>query len=292
MFHERSYESHASGFAKDLIDPERIKIAESWFNEGTADAWRHARGYEIGSILGGIPGERWLTVGDGRFGLDAARLMKTGVKNALATDLDESLLRSGKDRGIIFEYRVENAERLSFQDHSFDYVFCKEALHHFPRPAIALYEMLRVARKGVILIEPNDRKQSLARRLVAGIRSLLGKGRHMDTNAYEDSGNYVYAISPREIEKTAMAINLPCVAFKPLNDAYVPGLEFEPVGSPAYLKMLQKIQFRDLLCNVGLDQAMLLMACLFQEPPVDARTAAMKRAGWRFSDLPRNPYLT
>jgi ubiquinone/menaquinone biosynthesis C-methylase UbiE len=291
MFHERSYKSHASGFAEDLVNPERIRIAESWFDEGTADAWRHARAYEIGSLLGGIPDERWLTVGDGRFGLDAARLMKAGVQNVLATDLDESLLRAGKERGVISEYRVENAEKLSFQNHSFDYVFCKEALHHFPRPAIALYEMLRVARKGVILIEPNDRKHSLARGFVAAARSILGKGRHMDANAYEDSGNYVYAISRREIEKTAMAINLPCVAFKPLNDAYVPGLEFEPAGSPAYRKMLRKIGFRNLLCNAGLDEAMLLMAALFHEPPESGRISAMGQSGWRFSNLPRNPYL-
>lgn len=291
MFHERSYKSHETGFANDLVDPARTRIAESWFNEGTADAWRHSRAYQIASILGGVPGERWLTIGDGRFGLDAVRLKQKGVVDVYATDIDETLLREGKARGLIDAYSIENAESLSFGDGSFDYVFCKEALHHFPRPAIALYEMLRVARKGVILVEPNDRLRSLARRLVAGAHRLFGRGRHMDAAAYEDSGNYVFTISPREIEKVAMGINLPCVAFKSLNDAYIPGLEFEPAGSPAYRRMIGKIRFRDFLCRLGIDEPMLMMGALFHEKPEEQRVQAMEQAGWRVADLPRNPYL-
>jgi SAM-dependent methyltransferase len=40
-------------------------------------------------------------------------------------------------------FQKENAEQLSFEDESFDFVLCKEAYHHFPRPMIALYEMIR-----------------------------------------------------------------------------------------------------------------------------------------------------
>ena len=139
MFHETSYASHAKGFAADLVDPERKRIAASWFDGTTADAWRHARGYEIADYLGGAPGEHWFTVGDGRFGLDAIRLKKRGVSDVLATDIDESLLRAAREQGLLPEYRVENAEKLSFANNAFDYGFCKEAYHHFPRPMIALY---------------------------------------------------------------------------------------------------------------------------------------------------------
>ncbi|MCX7986598.1 MAG: class I SAM-dependent methyltransferase, partial [Bacteroidales bacterium] len=54
------------------------------------------------------------------------------------------------------KYRKENAEQLSVPDNSYDYVSCREALHHFPRPYLALYEMLRVSKKGIIIIEPID----------------------------------------------------------------------------------------------------------------------------------------
>lgn len=84
------------------------------------------------------------------------RLGEKGFRNCCPTDISEYLLAEARRRGLITKYALENAERLSFADQSFDYVFCKESFHHFPRPYQALYEMLRVAREAVLLIEPND----------------------------------------------------------------------------------------------------------------------------------------
>lgn len=286
MFHEESYKRHAKGFAADLVDPKRKQIAATWFDDSTADYWLHDRCYEIANYLGGNSGERWMTVGDGRFGLDAIRLRSRGIANVLPTDLDESLLRASKERCLISEYSVENAERLSFEDAAFDYVFCKQAYHHFPRPAIALYEMLRVAKKGVILIEPNDRR--LAGSL---LRRLFGFGaKHLDHASYEEDGNYVYSISKREIEKVALGINLPQVAFKGMNEYYYPGLEFEKLDSPAGKKMKRRIAVKDFLCRLGLDKQALLMACLFRVPLEAGQRNKLERNGWQVIDLPRNPY--
>ena len=290
LFQELSYQRHGKGFGGDLSDPGRKKISDSWFDRSTADYWRHSRCYEIAKLLGGVPGERWLTVGDGRFGLDAIRLKEHGVTDALPTDLTEILLKESRGRGLITNYSIENAERLSFADEAFDFVFCKEAYHHFPRPMIALYEMLRVASKGVILVEPNDRHQSPIRILRAAAKTLLGRKRHMDQNSYEEDGNYVFSISERELEKVGMGINLPQVAFKGLNDHYVQGIEFEPLSSGMAKKMLRHIRLRDALCSFGLDHPSLLMACLFHKPLDPDRQRAMKAAGWRIVDLPRNPY--
>ena len=68
----------------------------------------------------------------------------------------KKLLEIGNKIGFINNYSEENAEDLSFNDESFDYVLIKEAFHHFPRPWIALYEAFRVCKKGIVLIEPND----------------------------------------------------------------------------------------------------------------------------------------
>jgi SAM-dependent methyltransferase len=292
MFHERSYDRHSQSFARDLIDPDRKKIAASWYDASTIDAWRHSRGYEIASHLGGVEGETWVTVGDGRFGLDSIRLMERGVAKALATDIDETLLRAAKANGRLTDYCVENAENLSFQDSSFDYVFCKESLHHFPRPAIALYEMLRVSRKGIVLVEPNDRYSSPRRILGVLARTLLGKKRgHMDLGAYEEDGNYIFSISPREIEKVAMAIDMPHVAFKGLNDHYEPGVEFEPVDSSRARKVMSIVKRRDYQCRIGFENYQLLMAVMFHISPSSAQRRSMMEAGWRFVDLPRNPYI-
>jgi SAM-dependent methyltransferase len=296
VFQNESYKRHAQGFADDVIDPVRQRIAASWFDNTTANAWRDLRGYEIADYLGGVPSDSWLTIGDGRFGLDAIRLMARGVVNVLPTNLDPTLLQVSLDKGQIKDFRVENAERLSFADKSFDYAFCKEAYHHFPRPMIALYEMLRVTRKGVILSEPNDRVNSPARMIVAALKRVLGGGpRHMDRINYEEDGNYVYSISQREIEKVALGLDIPQVAFKGLNDHYVAGVEFEPcdaVRSRIYRKMRLKVSFRDFLCRIGLDRPLLLMACIFHEGVTGEQRKRMLKNGWRIVDLPRNPYLS
>lgn len=47
------------------------------------------------------------------------------------------------------------ADRLPFEDRSFDAVSCWELLHHLEDPVGALREMWRVARKRVLVFEPN-----------------------------------------------------------------------------------------------------------------------------------------
>ncbi|MGH7224815.1 MAG: methyltransferase domain-containing protein, partial [Gemmataceae bacterium] len=221
MFHDVSAAHHAHGFASYLTDPKDHQVATAWYDFTSADAWLQDRAYEIADHLGRVPEEKWVTIGDGRFGLDSIRLMAHGVINAFATDIDETLLKDAKARGGLSNYRIEDAERLSFQDKSFDYVFCKEALQQCARPSLALYEMLRVAKKGVILVEPNDRINSRVRRARALYKRLLGGPKvHMDINAYEKVGNYISSISPRTVEKIALALNIPQLAFKGLNDAY------------------------------------------------------------------------
>src|SRR6185437_10876246 len=148
------------------------------------------------------------------------------------TDISEDLLKAAQEQGLITRYRVENAERLTFPDHAFDFVFCKESFHHFPRPMLALYEMLRVSTKGVILIEPNDRSRSVLRRAKAALNAVLGRRAHMDALSYEEDGNYIFSISRREIEKVALGLNMPQVAFKGFNDFYCPGVEFAAIDSP------------------------------------------------------------
>ncbi len=48
-----------------------------------------------------------------------------------------------------------DAEHLPFADDTFDVVLCANLLHHLEDPTIAVREMKRVARKHVVLLEPN-----------------------------------------------------------------------------------------------------------------------------------------
>lgn len=93
-------------------------------------------------------------------------------------------------------YRIENSERLSLDSRSFDFVFCKESLHHLARPVLGLYEMLRVCRRAALIIEPYD---ALAGRLLArlGLSTAYETGQVGNLGARD---NFVYRWSRRQLE--------------------------------------------------------------------------------------------
>jgi ubiquinone/menaquinone biosynthesis C-methylase UbiE len=285
-FTEWSYARHRANGE----DASTAGVLEEVLDDTTADAWRHLRGYEIAEYVGRGPGETWLTIGDGRYGLDAIRLRRRGAAAVLASSLDEGTLRVARERGLLDAYAVENAEALSFADGSFDWVFCKEAYHHFPRPMVALYEMLRVARAGVILVEPNDRSASIASRLM----SLVKRRPHADSQSYEEVGNFIHTISAREIEKVAIGVDAAQLALKAYNDHWIHGIGAEPANllrAPLFRKVRRRILLLDVLCAVGLEGPNVLMAAILKRPLEPETARRMRARGWRVVDLPRNPHL-
>lgn len=142
---------------KKVIKSEKEKKkSETWFEKDTVDYWRHKRMRDsLLPLISFYPNSSWLTIGDGRYGTDANYLLSKGV-DAHASDIQEELLKIGNEKGFIKKFSKQNAEALNFSDNEFDFVYCKESYHHFPRPAIAVYEMLRVAKKVIVLQEPKD----------------------------------------------------------------------------------------------------------------------------------------
>lgn len=304
-----SYGAQDANYAQYLADEEKKQVAESWLKEGTVDAWRHERLYRnLDPFLAAFPGAEWLTVGDGRFGKDAHYIDTHGGK-AHASDVSDTLLRKGKEKGYIRTFSKQNAEALSFADRAFDFVLCKESYHHLPRPMLGLYEMLRVARRGVVLIEPHefpelDSLKVIFKRLVKVLMLRAGWGRRLRTrdtaivhfggNTFEPVGNYLYPLSRREVEKVALGLNLPCVAFKGMNDFYIKGVEFEPCTeqSALFRKVKREIERRDRACRTGLsrhDYGLLVAAILKQEPTGELRSG-LAASGFGVVDLPRNPH--
>jgi ubiquinone/menaquinone biosynthesis C-methylase UbiE len=281
-----------------LSDPERQRVGQSWLRDDTLDAWRHARiRAPLKTFVDQDPAGTWLTIGDGRYGTDAHYLLGLGAKSVHCTDISDTLLKIGHNHGFIQAYSAENAEALGFADHAFDYVYCKESFHHFPRPWRALDEMFRVARKAVILTEPRDRVVDRARwsLLPRLLKRLLGKDRQQ--HYFEPVGNYIYSLSEREIEKFMLGMHHTHVAFLASNDAYVPGVEFSALASssPADRRLRSKVQGRikrlDALTRLGLVESTLLTAALFKAAPAPALANALARDGWALKQLPQNPYL-
>jgi ubiquinone/menaquinone biosynthesis C-methylase UbiE len=291
----------------DIHNQEREKIHQSWFDFETVDYWRHDRFYStIEPLASYYKAAKWLTLGDGRYGLDSIKLKNKYGINALPSDLSENMLTEAQRRGLIDEFKVENIENLSFENNSFDVLFCKEAFHHLPRPMIGLYEMIRVAKELVILIEPFDcpKKLSLTNReyLKNGMKILFNKFfkknfqiKHASDNyyyeihdAFETSGNYTYGINVTEINKIVHALDLAGFAFLPFNDTYKVGVEFEKATEEKEMFKYIKRHI-NLLDKQGVHNTCTIV--LFKNQIAEPLRILMKKNGFVFPTRHLNPYI-
>ena len=124
-FHELSYKKHEDHFR--IEDNQLTDLQKSWFRNDTVGYWRFSRTFQpLIPLINNDPKARWLTVGDGRFGLDAIELKHISPSlHVLPTDISPALLKYSKNQGWIDDFSVENAESLSFENDSFDYVLCR-----------------------------------------------------------------------------------------------------------------------------------------------------------------------
>jgi SAM-dependent methyltransferase len=242
----------------------------------------------------------WLTIGDND-GFEANFLARKN-QTAHASDISDTILCESKKEGLISAYSKQNVEQIQFATSSFDYVLCKESVHHFPRPTLGLYEMLRVCKKGVVLVsEPVDILSKMPtilflKNVLDMVHpSLIGKvwKNHF---SFEPVGNYVYKLSEREIEKLSMGIGLPCIAFRGQHLALdiwnIKGILDEPINKKAYKKATRKKRVLDFLSKLGLIPYTSLSCILFKELPEEQLIAALEKVKFKVEILPRNPYLS
>lgn len=295
-FIKASYAQHQASYAHYQQGNEKANHANTWLRQDNVNAFRVNRVYGLlDPWVALFPKSTWMTVGDGRYGLDAHYLKQQGVQ-VVATDIADDLLKEGQAAGYIDAYKQENAEQLSFSDNQFDFSFCKEAYHHFPRPLLALYEMLRVVKQGAILIEPIDREivpwyQIVFLNLKNILKIILGKS--VQKYFFESDGNFLYAISKREIEKVALGLGFKQVVFKGINDIYLEGMEYAPLDkrNSVYKKMQRKQKVYDLFSRLKLIPYNLLFAAILKEPLDPQAEASLTQAGYEVINLPENPYI-
>ena len=277
-------------------------IERSWFDEDTLDKWRHNRMMEpVNAFI--TKDSTWLTIGDGRFGLESIYIKKRGG-TVHSTDIDVELLKKSKEMGFIDSYSKQNAEELTFSDSSFDYVLIKEAVHHFQKPWIGIYEAFRVANKGVILLEPRDKNlnnQGLRKRLynkvIFGLKKIMKRDPNIDDYTFEEVGNFIFSISNRELEKFLLAMNYRHFAHTGLNDYYFSGVEYIKYNSNNLKDFFKKqklktfIRIFNLLTFSGFTDFNLAQTILFKKPPSNSIKNRMKKYKWNYKLLPINPYL-
>lgn len=118
------------------------------------------------------PYKRAMELGCGT-GFFLLNLMQGGViKNGSVTDLSPGMvrvaLRNAEQLGLPVDGRVADAERIPYEDNTFDLVVGHAMLHHIPDVAAALREVLRVLKPGgrfVFAGEPTKVGDFYARKL-------------------------------------------------------------------------------------------------------------------------------
>ena len=280
-FIEKSYESHRASKGESL--PNFVLTGD--FNESENYITKEMD--RLLPLIKEFKDSSWLTIGDGRYGGEAFFLIKQGLKDVTASDICIDSLLIAKEKGIISQISEENAEKLSFKDNSIDFVLCKASYHHFPRPSIAFYEMLRVSKIGLVLIEPIEASPKILDSFRFFVKSVLRKDKNY---MYEESGNFVYRVSIRELEKMMLSLNYPVIAYKSYNSFYMAGIN-------GFMKIFEKFIYflgkfiQDFLSVIKLMNYGTSCIICFKEDLDDKRIKELKRNGYKIRKLTRNPYI-
>lgn len=217
------------------------------FDPNHSDTARHYHMLDNAlSFLKCLKPESILTIGD-NLARDAGYIKKHIECYTVASDLNTGGLEEAKTKGFVDDILDVDVEHIPFKENEFDVVFAKESYHHWPRPNLGIYEMLRVAKKAIVLIEPYDV-------FYANPKPYIKDTDFRDD--YEKCGNYKYQISLREMLKTAWALEFPLVAAKGFNDPYDPKISIED-----WLIKKQKLDDRG---QSGERQYNLMAICLFK----------------------------
>ena len=212
-------------------------------------------------------------------------------------------LKEAFSQGFIKKYTIINVEQIEVEEDGYDFLFCKEAFHHFPRAYLGLYEMIRVAKKGIVLVEPVDAicKMPLLlflKNICDCFNPFLINKIWKNRFSWEVVGNYVFKISDREVEKIAMGMGLPCIAFKEMNIGVKPipakwgDVHKVPFDEGLYKKLKKKYAIWNFICKLRLIPFNTLCAVIFKEKPQKELLDELRKNQYKVIELPPNPYLT
>ncbi len=140
------------------------------------------------------PGEKVLDVASGTADLAQAFARRAGAANVWQTDINEAMLRVGRDRlsneGLATPSALADAEKLPFASESFDLVTVAFGLRNMTHKDMALSEMTRVLKPGgrLMVLEFSKVHKSLEKAYDAysfGLLPKIGKWVAKDEASYQ-----------------------------------------------------------------------------------------------------------
>ena len=222
---------------------ERIRDVNTRYHDAAAGSYDSKWGIDFGAVgqrqvraklgkaLGELPERPFgdaLEIGAGT-GYFSLNLLQLGlIERATATDISpgmlETLRGSAAELGLEVETVPTGAERLPFEDRSFDFVFGHAVLHHIPDLERAFAEFARVLRPGgrvAFCGEPSrygDLLAALPKRAALAIsplwRRALGAGERVNGDSGGDGGPLlesqvdVHSFSPGDLRRMLAATGL------------------------------------------------------------------------------------
>lgn len=146
---------------------------------------------------------------------DRALFDLVGFRSYQLTNLspDQGALPWGKNLDADLRgWLAADAHDLPFDDGSFDWAWVSDGIHHCHLPHLAVAEMLRVARKGIIVLESRDSAaMRLAQRLHYShpyeINTRLLATRTQGGTDFGPVPNFVYRWTEREFEKLVRCVD-------------------------------------------------------------------------------------
>ena len=111
-----------------------------------------------------------------------------------------------------YQWSYQDAQNLTFDDNSYDFVFVADGLHHCASPHRAMLEMYRVARKGIIVIESRDSLlMRTANRLGLSpeyeLEAVIGNDFTFGGKDNTQIPNFIYRWTERDFKKAVNSFN-------------------------------------------------------------------------------------
>ncbi len=120
----------------------RLHVALRYLEQTTLLPASEVRSWSAMTVCAGVGGEGTFLANQGFTDVTVADFSANSL--ALCNEFDPRL-----------KTRLLNTEAMDLPDRSVDLVLVQDGLHHLPRPALGFTEMLRVARRAVVVIEPH-----------------------------------------------------------------------------------------------------------------------------------------
>lgn len=124
----------------------------------------------------------------GGVGGEGAFFMKAGFKDVTLSDFSNNSLAMANILAPQLKTILLNAEAPELESDAYDLIVVQDGLHHLPRPALGFTEMLRVAKKAVMVIEPYE--------------SLVGNVIGTEWEVHGTAINFVYRWNRNMVEQT------------------------------------------------------------------------------------------